>query len=200
MKPYFFTVVMGLSPFLVGSQATTPNSTFDLACRDFVQRYWKGNNWKGASTWTGDNASRLVISYLDMMGSNESQEECDDILGKVVSRSLNVWTLLQYLTQGYDDFGWTTFILLEIIRHLERHEKRFPNSSIMQRHPNLHRRLTFRAAFLHDAVKDSWSMDLYGGRAKWKVRVWRLDVWPSLSLSRVYKNSITNHLYNANNA
>ncbi|KIW36660.1 uncharacterized protein PV06_11078 [Exophiala oligosperma] len=92
------------------------------------------------------------------------------------------------------------FILLKIIRYLDWDEKRFPNSSVMQRHPNLHRQLTFQAAFLHDVMKNSWSVDLYEGGAEWKVRVWRLNVWPSLTLSRVNKNSITNHLYNANNA
>ncbi|KIW86670.1 uncharacterized protein Z519_12725 [Cladophialophora bantiana CBS 173.52] len=167
---------------------------------DFFQSYWKDSNWKGASSWTGDSASNLMVNYLTTLEHNDHRHKVDDIFIKIVSRSLNQWTLLQYLTQGYDDFGWTVFCLLEMLRYSYQYEERYPDSIVIDRLPILRKRFAFRAAFLHDAMKDSWSTELCGGGAEWKVRARRLSLWPSLDFSGIYKNSITNHLYNSNNA
>ena len=191
-------IYLSLLPVL--GRELTLGSNVDILYTDFVQRFWTGSNWKHASSWTGDSASRLVINYLDFLDCVEDHHIVDNMFLKVLSRSLSKWTLLQYLTQGYDDFGWTTFLLLEIMRYSHQHEKMYPTSQVTQRLPILNKRLAFRAAFLHDAMKDSWSKDICNGGAEWKVRTWKVPLWPSLDLEKVYKNSITNHLYNANNA
>ena len=167
---------------------------------DFVESYWTHNNWKGASSWTGDNASRLMINYLIFLHRQDHRAQVDDIFAKVASRSLNRWTILQYLTQGYDDFGWTVYCLLEILRYTYHHEQLYPESNAVKRLPWLRNRLAFRVAFLHDIMEDSWSPEFCDGGSEWKVRARKLSLWPSIDFREVYKNSITNHLYNSNNA
>ena len=176
------------------------NSTIATLMEDFAHSYWKKGNWKGASSWTGDNASRLMVNYLTFLQQSDHRGKVDDIFLKIVSRSLNRWTILQYLTQGYDDFGWTTFCLLDLLHYTYQYEDRYPESNMVDRLPLLRKRFAFRAAFLHDVMQDSWSPEICGGGAEWKVRGRKLSLWPSVDLGGVYKNSITNHLYSSNNA
>jgi hypothetical protein len=181
--------------------AQLPHSaTIASLLEDFAKSHWRKGNWKGASSWTGDNASRLMINYLTSLDQNDDHGQVDDIFIQITSRALNRWTILQYLTQGYDDFGWTTFCLLDLLDYTYQYETRYPRSKLVYRLPLLRKRVIFRAAFLHDVMEDSWSPEICGGGAEWKVRGRKLSLWPSVDLAGLYKNSITNHLYNANNA
>lgn len=47
---------------------------------------------------------------------------------------------------------------------------------------------------------ESWTPNLCHGGAEWHVRTRRRLIWPSLGTRDIYKNTITNHLYNGNNA
>jgi hypothetical protein len=167
---------------------------------DFLSAYWGKGGWKGASSWTGDVLSRLMVTYLSSHSDFENDSNVDEILTHITSRSLNAWTLVQYLTQANDDFGWTVALLLEILEYTREYEKRYPDSSITARLPILRNRLAFRAAFLHDLMIESWTPEFCHGGAEWYVRTRRRFVWPSLGTRDVYKNTITNHLYNGNNA
>ncbi|KAK5042909.1 hypothetical protein LTR84_012025 [Exophiala bonariae] len=167
---------------------------------DFILAYWAKGGWKGASSWTGDVLSRLMVSYLSSQGEVANHSKVNEIFAHVVSRSLSAWTLIQYLTQANDDFGWTVALLLEILEYTHEYEKRYPDTSSSARLPILRGRLAFRAAFLHDLMIESWTAELCHGGAEWYVRTRRRFVWPSLGVREIYKNTITNHLYNGNNA
>lgn len=185
---------------LILCRQSSVNSAAEALLDGFADTYWSGSNWKGASSWTGDIASRLMVNHLAFLQYEDHRDRVDNVFIKIVSRSLSRWTILQYLTQGYDDFGWTIFCLLDILRYTYLYEERYPKSDVVDRLPVLRNRVAFRAAFLHDIMEDSWSPELCGGGAEWKVRGRKLSLWPSLDFGGVYKNSITNHLYNSNNA
>jgi hypothetical protein len=195
---YFLISVLFFQQSISMERPPLPAATLALL-DSFVETYWSGSNWKGASTWTGDNASRLMVNYLAFLGSRH-HDKTNDILVAIITRSLNRTTILQYLTQGYDDFGWTIFCLLEILRYTDQFEERYPTSDLVPRLPLLRKRLACRAAFLHDILKDSWTTEFCGGGSEWKVRARRKTLWPSVDFGGVYKNTITNHLYISNNA
>ena len=197
--PLAFFMILSILIKSTFSQPLSHNSSIHSRFDEFFQTHWKHDNWKGASTWTGDVTTRLTINYLFFL-ADDKHSQVDKIFTRIVSRSLNRWTLLQYFTQGYDDFGWTVFSLLEILRYTHHYEERYPHSSVIYRLPIIRKRLVFRAAFLHDTMQDSWSTELCGGGAEWKVRGRKHSLWPALDFGGVYKNSITNHLYNANSA
>lgn len=186
-------------------QSSTENETqqnlrIEEVFDDFLFVYWGKVGWKGASSWTGDVLSRLMVAYVSSLSNSGNHSKVDEIFTHIASRSLNTWTLVQYLTQANDDFGWTVALLLEILEYTYEYEKRYPDSSIAVRLPILRSRLAFRAAFLHDLMMESWTTEFCHGGAEWYVRTRRRFVWPSLGAQDVYKNTITNHLYNANNA
>lgn len=136
-----------------------------------------------------------MVSYLSSQSELENHGKVDEILMRITSRSLNAWKLVQYLTQANDDFGWTVAFLLEILDYTYEYEMRYPDTRIAARLPVL----AFRAAFFHDLMIESWTPDLCHRGAEWYVRTrWRF-VWPSLGARDIYKNAITNHLYNGNN-
>lgn len=132
-------------------EASLKPSTVD----HFFQPYWKHNSWRGASGWTGDVMSRLMVTYLSSQQHHLNQSDVERIFTHIASRSLNAWTLLQYLTQANDDFGWTVVLLLDTLQYTHQYAELYPHSDVADRLPILRNRLAFRAGFLHDVMVES---------------------------------------------
>jgi hypothetical protein len=199
---FFYSILTIVAEFIKPSieNKTAQNPNIEDLVNDFISVYWDKGDWDGASSWTGDVMSRLMVSYLSSRDGLGNLSKVDEIFTHITSRSLNAWTLVQYLTQANDDFGWTVALILEILEYTHEYEKRYPHSSVAVRLPVLQNRLAFRAGFLHDVMVESWTPELCDGGAEWQVRTRKRFVWPSVGIRGIYKNTITNHLYNGNNA
>jgi hypothetical protein len=188
-----------LTQLISRDEASLKPSTVELF-NHFFSIYWEHDSWRGTNGWTGDAISRLMVTYLSSQQHHLNQSDVEVVFTHIASRSLNAWTLLQYLTQANDDFGWTVVLLLDTLQYTHKYAELYPHSDVAARLPILRNRLAFRAGFLHDVMAESWTPEFCQGGVEWYVRPRRRILWPSLYAREIYKNTITNHLYNGNNA